>query len=324
MTETIQLPDAEFFYGLYDGLFKPQLVRTAILVGLFEPIATQPLDVEGLARAVKAQPSGIEKLADYLVAIGLLNRSEGFYSLTVSAKVFLVRSSKAYAGDLILGFTTPEFWDRVLASVKTGKPQSMLERFDQDAWVESYRTSRIDSSLEMWEAVGIMATERAIVNILDLASGCGIKTFCLAQRESRIRVTCVDNPEVLLSAKDLAERMGITNRVTLLPGDISTIRLSEQHYEACLAGQITHYLTAEQNRNLFARIHDALVPGGKFIIDVPIGQIQPEETPAFLSFVLWANSGGSAHSYEEYEEWLRASGFHSIRKAGIRWIIADR
>lgn len=324
MVKTTQAPNAEFFYDLYDGVFKPQLVRVAIQTGLFEPLAAQPLDAQGLARELGVHPTGIERLADYLTAIGLLNKDNGFYSLTPSARVFLVRTSEAYAGDLILVFTAPEFWGRLLASVKTGEPRSLLERFDEDAWVESYRTSRIASSLEMWKAAGVMVNRKALVRILDLASGCGIKTFCLAKKEPSVHVDCVDSPDVLVAAKDLARRMGIAERVNLIPGDILTIPLLEQGYEACLAGQITHYLTYQQNKDLYTRIHGALGPGGKFVIDVPLGQDKSDETAAFLSMVLWANSGGKTHSFEEYEEWLRASGFQSVRRAGTRWIVADK
>jgi len=35
-------PDAEFFYGLYDGVFKPQLVRIAIVLDLFTPLSKYP------------------------------------------------------------------------------------------------------------------------------------------------------------------------------------------------------------------------------------------------------------------------------------------
>jgi len=173
-------PDAEFFYGLYDGVFKPQLVRIAIVLDLFTPLSKGPLDSKGLALAAGVPAEGIRRLADYLVAIGLLRKSDQHYSLTPSAETFLVRTSMAYAGDLVLCFTSEHFWNSVMSSLQSGEPTYLLERFDQDAWVESYRASRVVSSLEMWKAAGITPTARAQVRILDLACGCGIKSFCFA------------------------------------------------------------------------------------------------------------------------------------------------
>jgi O-methyltransferase involved in polyketide biosynthesis len=134
----------------------------------------------------------------------------------------------------------------------------------------------------------------------------------------------VDQPEVLAVARNLAKRMGITDRVTLVPGDLLSLALGEGIYEACLAGQITHYLTEQQNGDLFRRVHRALLDTGKFVIDVPMSVSEPDETAAFLSLVLWANSGGTAYSYEAYQDLLRASGFGRVLRVGERWIVAEK
>jgi demethylspheroidene O-methyltransferase len=316
-------PDAEFFYGLYDGAFKPQLVRIAVLLDVFTRLSGEPLDAAGLGAATGASTEGIERLADYLVAIGLLGKAQWGYSLTPSAGTFLVRTSKAYAGDVLLGFTDPDFSERVMGSLRSGQPTALLERFDQDAWVESYRTSRIAGSLDMWKAAGVAPTGHAELRILDLACGCGIKSLCLAQEERSVRVVCVDQPEVLAVTRDLAERMGVADRVELAPGDLLCVGLGEGIYDACLAGQITHYLTEAQTRDLFSRVNAALVTGGRFLIDVPMGGSQTDETAAFLSLVLWANSGGTAYTYEEYHDLLREGGFTRVRRAGERLIVAE-
>ena len=324
MEGSTSAPGAEYFYGLYENVFKPHLVRIAILLDVFTPLSEGWLDAKGLGAAVGSSAEGAERLADYLVAIGLLGKSQQHYSLTPSAQKFMVRTSKAYAGDLVLGFTGPDFWERVMRSLQSGQPTCLIERFDQDAWVESYRTSRIASSLNMWKAAGIAPTKHAEVRILDLACGCGIKSLCLAQDDPLVRVVCVDQPEVLAVARDLAERMGIADRVELIPGNLLCLGLGEGIYEACLAGQITHYLTEEQNRDLFRRVNAALVQGGRFLIDVPMGGSETDETAAFLSLVLWANSGGTAYSYEAYQGLLRESGFSGVRRVEERLIVAEK
>jgi hypothetical protein len=323
MDRATSSPDAEFFYSLYDGVFKPQLVRTAILLDVFTPLSEGPLDAQGLSAATGASAEGIGRLADYLVAIGLLGESQRRYSLTPTAQTFLVRTSKAYAGDALLGFTDPDFSERVMGSLQSGQATRLLERFDQDAWVESYRTSRIASSLEMWKAAGITPTGHEELKLLDLACGCGIKSLCLAQEEPSVRVVCVDQPEVLAVTRDLAERMGVDDRVELAPGDLLHLGLGESVYDACLAGQITHYLTEEQNSDLFRRVNAALVKGGRFLIDVPLGGSQTDETAAFLSLVLWANSGGIAYTYEAYRDLLQEAGFSEVRRIGERSIVAE-
>jgi SAM-dependent methyltransferase len=318
------LPDAELFYGLYHGVFKPRITRLAIELGLFAHLSSGPLDAEGLARASGTGVEGVRRLADYLVAAGMLAKSGLRYSLTPTAQEFLVPASKAYAGDLILGFTGNPFWDSVASSLRSGEPAPLLERFDQDAWVESYRGSRVASSLAMWQAAGIPAPGQSQVRILDLACGCGIKSFVLAQAHPGIRVTCIDQTPVLEVARDLAQRMGVEARATFIPGDLLTAQLGEGEYEACLAGQITHYLTENQNQGLYRRVLGALVDDGKFLVDVPMSGEEISEDSAFLSLVLWANSGGTAYSYATYDRLLRSSGFRQVDRPGDRWIVARK
>jgi len=316
-------PDAELFYTLYEGVFKPNLIRIALILDVFTPLSTGPLAAAALATATGASAEGVGRLADYLVASGVLAKSPSGYSLTPFAETFFVRGAKAYAGDLFFGYTSHTFWESVMESLRSGRPERLLERFDQDAWVESYRSSRVSSSLEMWRAAGIIPVGQTRLTVLDLACGCSIKSFSLARAEPSAEVVCVDQPEVLCIARDLAERMGISDRVTLVPGDLLSLPLAETFYDVCLAGQITHYLTRECNMDLFCRVRRALRPGGKFLIDVPMGEPTSDAAAAALSILLWAHSAGTVYPYEAYEQLLCAAGFISIRRLGGRWIVAE-
>ena len=103
----------------------------------------------------------------------------------------------------------------------------------QDAWLESYSLTRVAKSLEMWRAAGIKPDDSKPIRGLDIACGCAIKSFALAQTSPKIHVTCLDSPAVLDVARDLAERMGIASRVTLLPADLSTADLATLSSTLC-------------------------------------------------------------------------------------------
>jgi hypothetical protein len=95
-------------------------------------------------------------------------------------------------------------------------------------------------------------------------------------------------------------------------------------YDVCLVGQVTHYLTEQQNNDLYMRIHKALIPGGMLLLDVPMATAQLDEGSSFLSLILWANSGGRAYSFEEYRSWLVDSGFNTIHQLSERLLSAVR
>ena len=316
------LPNPDLIYDLFGGIFKPQFIRIALLLDVFTPLAERPSTAGQIAQACRADSTGIQTLLDNFVAAQILEKHNDLSALTLTAETFLVRGRNAYAGDMILDYTDPKMYDSILDSIRTGQPRSLNENFVQDAWLESYSQTRVSKSLEMWQAAGV-TTDRPL-RLLDLACGCAIKSFALAQASPNVRVTCLDSADVLDVARDLATRMDISSRVTLLPADLFTAHLDTDSYDAVLVGQITHYLTPDQNKNLFGRIYAALKSNGAFVIDCPMATDAPSESASFLTLFLWANSGGTAHPFETYRAWLEEVGFQSVTQLSERWLAAGK
>jgi SAM-dependent methyltransferase len=320
------LPEGDHIYDLYTGAYKPHIIRVALALDIFSPLVAGPAKVETVAKACKCDAEGIRRLLDYLTGLTVLVKQGEEYSLSPDAATFLVPGQKAYAGDLIMHFAGIVPWDSLCESIRDGRPRVMDHEIDftQDAWIESYRAARIPSSLEMWAKAGIVVEESTCLRVLDIACGCAIKSLVLAQRSPGVQVTCLDQPLVLESARDLAERWGLLTQVHWMPDNLLIADLGEEQYDACLLGQVTHYLKEQQNRNLFHRIFQALVSGGRLVLDVPMGTEQPDENSGFLSLVLWANSGGRAYAFEEYRLWLLDAGFEAVHQLSPRLLSAQR
>lgn len=302
-------PNPDLVYDLFGGIFKPQFIRLALVLDVFAPLAQNPSTAEQIAKACQCDAVGIKALLDNLCAAQILEFHGGHYALTITAATFLVRGRTAYAGDMILDYTDAAMYDGVLESIRSGKPHSLNENFVQDAWLESYSASRIPQSLEMWHAAGVWPEGRKAIQILDIACGCAIKSFALAQSSLDVQVTCLDSSDVLDVARDLAGRMAVSAQVTFFPADLFTADLGANQFDAALIGQITHYLTADQNKGLFRRVHSALASGGTLVIDCPMASDVPDTLTSLLTLFLWSNSGGAAYSFETYREWLEESAF---------------
>lgn len=322
MNDFSNSPDPDLFYSLYREGFKPQVMRMAMLLDVFTPLASAPASAEGLAQACGCAASGMIFLLDYLVTLELVEKQDGMYSLSPTAAAFLVRGSPSYAGDWILLETSPEFWLDILQSVRSGKPCQPAFPWDQDAWLESYRQFRLPESTALWSAAGIVPGKRPALQVLDLACGCGVKSFVLAQADPATHITALDRPAVLAVASDLAGRMGIASQVTCQPADLFSVELGQEQYDAALLGQITYYLTARQNTDLFQRVCRALKPGGVLVVDAVMAAAQADETLSLYTLVLWAVSGGAVHSFEEYRAWLLDAGFSRVTKHAPNWLSA--
>lgn len=322
MNHTSSELNPDLVYDLFWGTFKPQLIRLALQLDVFTPLAAGSTTADQVAQFCHCDTIGIKRLLDYLCGLQVLECHDNTYALTPTSATFLVKGQKAYVGDMILSYTDPAFFDKIQQSLRSGKPNFLTEYFAQDAWLESYLPWRIPQSLEMWQAAGVEAKDQESLHILDIACGCAIKSLALAQVSQNVQVTCLDSADVLEVARDLAGRMGVTSRVVFKPANLLEAEFGENQFDAVLSGQITHYLTEAQNASFFSRIYSALAPGGRFLIDCPMGTDQPTESTGFLSLVLWVNSGGTAYPFERYQAWLRDSGFRQVKQLSDRWVVA--
>jgi hypothetical protein len=241
-------PDADVIYALYKGDYKTQLVRLALRLEVFAPLAAGPADAETVARACSCVVKEMRALLEYLHSIHLLIKEGNTYALTPTTATCLMPGKPSYAGELLLLETDPQLWEGVLQALRSGRPVRPSVPWEQDAWLESYRTWRPAQSIEMWRAVGIEPVHRSGLRVLDVACGCAIKSFVLAQADPTVHITCLDRAEVLEVARALAERPNLLSQVTFLPADLHAVQFGEDQYDAVLFGQITHHLTPAQNQ----------------------------------------------------------------------------
>ncbi|HSB66248.1 MAG TPA: class I SAM-dependent methyltransferase [Anaerolineales bacterium] len=317
-------PEGDHIYDLFNGAYKPHIIRIALELDVFSKLERTPAKAAAIANECHCDITGMSRLLDYLISLGLLLKKDDEYNLSCDAATFLVYGKKSYAGNLIMDFSGCDPWNSVLDSIRSGVPRNIdLEiHFAQDAWIESYRSKRIHSSLEMWTKAGVIPSETLKLKVLDIASGCGIKSMVLVRQSENVVLTCLDSPLVLEVGRDLATRWGISSRVQFLSDDLFTADLGEREYDCCLLGQITHYLTQQQNLDLFIRIYKALLPGGRLLLDVPMATTRLDEESSFLSLLLWVNSGGCAYSFFEYQNYLTTAGFTSVIQLSERLLLS--
>jgi len=179
----------------------------------------------------------------------------------------LCPKKQSYVGDLVLQRTSAETVEGYLGS--TAQRSTLLSYTSLGARSLASKLCLSQPALEMWGLADLEPGRTLRLRIVDLACGCAIKSLTLAHANPMVQINCVDSPEVLKVARDLARRLGILSQVMFVPGDILTIDLDEGQYDAALLGQITHYFTPEQNIALFKRVHESLVPTGVLVIDAP-------------------------------------------------------
>ena len=163
-------------------------------------------------------------------------------------------------------------------------------------------------ALAVDQAIAALAIEAA-GRVLDVGSGLGGPARYMAEKTG-CRVTAIELQSDLDDvARSLTARCGLAGRVEHVCGDVLTAALEAGGYDAVVSWLAVYHI-AEPGR-LFARLHDALRPGGMIYVEDFFlhGGFSAEEQP-ILDEVIYAQS---LPKRDEYIGHLKDAGFHDIR-----------
>src|SRR4051812_16403187 len=135
-------PDA-----IFDTLFAYQqtaALKTAIDLDLFTAIDEGARSVTAIADRIGAVERGARILCDYLTTLGLLEKSDGMYSLPPASAAFLSRRSPMCLGTTASFLTLPELkhnFDNLTGAVRSGTvlPDGNTVSAENPIWVEFAR-----------------------------------------------------------------------------------------------------------------------------------------------------------------------------------------
>jgi cyclopropane fatty-acyl-phospholipid synthase-like methyltransferase len=104
---------------------------------------------------------------------------------------------------------------------------------------------------------------------------------------------------------------GLADRVSVQPGDYFTDDIG-QGYDVILLFLINHDHTEEENRQLLAKVAQALNPGGMVVIHEFLRREPPEVFDALFSLLEFACTRNRCYRYQEITGWLREAGFSNF------------
>jgi N,N-dimethyltransferase len=109
--------------GMAGGHAEARAIQTALKLGLFEALNPDERDSDALAATIHCERRATMLLANALVALGLLRKSAGHYSLTDAARRFLLERSPEYLGGMILfDEALWSTWGKLEESIRSGLP----------------------------------------------------------------------------------------------------------------------------------------------------------------------------------------------------------
>jgi ubiquinone/menaquinone biosynthesis C-methylase UbiE len=305
--------------------FAPSRILTAaVQLGVFSHLAAGRETAADVARAAGASERGMAMLLDALAGLQLLTKAGGRYRLTPLSAQYLVRESPDYTGAMMEEDSLWESWGKLTEAVRTGRPP---RRVEQQAEAERFFPILI-RSLHVMNREPARRTAQALgaggarpgARVLDVACGSGVWGIAYAEADRQARLTLQDFPAVLEHTRGYLERAGVLDRCDFLPGDLKRVDFGADRYDVALLGNIVHSEGEASSRDLFARLHRALAPGGRVVVIDMVpdeGRTGPPFALIFALNMLVNTETGGTYTLSEYTRWLQGAGFRRVETADV-------
>lgn len=198
--------------------------------------------------------------------------------------------------------------------------------FDKTAATYDTERAKLLPGYEKFYGWAIALVPEGAARILDLGAGSGILTSMVQQARPGASIHLVDFSEAMLEKARV--RLGEDPRLTYAVADYMTAELG-QGYDAVVSALSIHHLENEAKRKLFARVWEALRPGGVFVnaeqVAGPTTVLEAEYKALWLRQVreagateqqvadsLYRQQEDKCASVEEQLAWMREAGMVEV------------
>ena len=298
------------------NFMESRIFLSAAELDLFTVLAPAPLSAREIAGKIGADLHALTILLDALAAIGLLIKQGDQYQCPSPLSALLSKHSP----DSILAMVhhMAHVWQRWSGLTEVVKGHVVPETFSVSRDGDELR-----AFIGAMHAVAAPLASRIVAavdpglhrTLLDVGGASGTYTIAFLQAVPRMKATLFDLPAVVEMARERLRESGLLDRVTLIPGDFYHDAFPPGHDLAFLSA-IIHQNSPEQNLDLYRKVFQSLVRGGRIIIRdhlMESDRTRPKDGAIFAINMLVATEGGRTYTFEEVQSGLAQAGFVRIR-----------
>ncbi|HEV2255316.1 MAG TPA: methyltransferase [Streptosporangiaceae bacterium] len=304
-------PGPEAIIDLAAGFMAAKHLFAASELGLFEALADSPAGLDALAARTGLTRRAARISADAMVALGLLEASDGTYRNSPVAAAFLAGPGP---GDLrpFLRFwdkISYPAWARLAGALASGPPQ---EIFELDDGLQQVASEGIDA-VTAGPATALPAAFDFGPHrrLLDIGGGTGSWSIAIARHHRHIQAAVLEVPATAELARSNIAAAGLASRIGVIPGDAMTGELPAG-YDVFLIANLIHYFSPEQNQDLLRRLRRAARPGSALLLaDLWTNPAHTGPRHAALmagEFAIHVRTG-DVYSADEARAWLHGTGW---------------
>jgi len=298
------------------GFLKSRVILTAAELDLFTRLDKGQATADDLAEELMCDKRCLTRLLDSLVAFKLLSKQDSLYQNSERGTLLSGKHPETELPMVLHLNGLWETWGGLTETVKSGtnpKRRPVSERGDDglEAFIGAMHVVGRSLSREIAEAYDLSPFQK----LVDIGGATGTYIVAFLEKNPRMTAVLFDLPDVIPMAKKRLERKGLLDRVELVSGDFYTDELPKG-CDLALLSAIIHQNSPQENLNLYRKIHQALVPGGKVLIRDHVmdpGRTFPPQGTLFAINMLVNTEGGDTYTFDEIKKCLEAAGFGEVK-----------
>lgn len=297
--------------------FQPSCIAIAgAELDVFTILHAKPKTAAQTARRIKGDLRATVVLLDALAGSGLLDKGSGrdpVYRVPPAvAGVLTETGAQSMLGMARHLGNCLRHWGQLASVVRRGRPATRRPsvRGAGGDLVSFIRAMHEVSEPMAGPLIGSLGPVE-FTHLLDLGGASGTWTIPFLRLHPAAHATIFDQPEVIPMARRMMKKVGLADRVRLVPGSYNRDDLPGGADLAWVSA-IVHQNSRAQNRAMFAKVFAALEPGGRILIrDIVMepSRTRPVGGALFAVNMLVGTPGGGTFTFDELREDLAAAGF---------------
>lgn len=298
---------------------------SAIEIGVFTELAHGPETFDRLSARMGLHPRSARDFLDTLVALGFLMRDGDRYANTVETGLFLDRAKPSYVGGILemANHRLYPFWGHLTEALRTGLPQNELKTGGPGMFQTLYADpARLQQFLAAMTGIsrGANVTIARVFpwkeyrTFVDVGTAQGDLAVQVALANPHLRGVGFDLPEVAPIFEEYSAALGVTDRVSFVPGSFFDQDLPAA--DVVMMGHILHDWDLPTKKMLIQKAFAAIPAGGALIVYEAI--IDDDRSKNAFGLMMSLNMlietpGGFDYTGADCAGWMKEAGFTVTR-----------
>ena len=316
-------PDHIMQIGL--GFWASKTLLSAVEMQVFTELAKHPEPLAELSGRLGLHPRSAHDFLDTLVALGFLERTDGVYSNTPEADLFLDKGKPSYIGGMLEMANQRLFghWNHLTTALRTGEQQNEARGGGENPFISLYADpERLRTFLKAMSGIShganlTIARQFPFANyktVVDVGPAQGDLIAQVALANPHLTGIGFDLPEVAPIFEDYIAENGISDRVSFAPGSFFDAPIPSA--DVVMMGHILHDWDLPTKKMLIRKAYEALPSGGAFVVYETL--IDDDRSKNAFGLMMSLNMlietpGGFDYTGADCTGWMKEAGFHSTR-----------